>query len=451
MGAGCDAMVEASKTFFRWIFPKEIEIPDCLLSLYEALYPDIDWGNVKFYDGKPFFAKSSAIKGITLPNFYGVHAIKVYFLAGEYDPCTCDGLETPVHEAYHVQQYEEMLHAYGLGFLRAFMIAYLAGSWRGGSSGHSMEGAAHAYHQRFTACCTGSPCDCSTDPPTLNQTAIDDLIANCPDLVITDTGFSFWELMFENTPGARWLWDKANELVEWACTLERGAIEVDVTLEPGQTPGLSAQSWGTIGKWILMCSAYGFLSLLMRLVAIIWAVIWGLIWTIITIILAVLIPIVELILLIVDGILWIVTGIVCAAEWLWAKFKEILVAICDWASNLEQVCTEWRTEREQRCAETEDQGYNECSETKDEGYNECSEEEDQGYNECCDWAPCSWFCDAWVWVSNIVCVAWTWVSNIVCVAWTWVSHVVCVAWTWIVSRTCAAFTWVVTGLTCWAR
>jgi len=449
MGAWCEAMVEASKAFFRWIFPEQIEIPDCVRHLLEALYPNIDWDTVKFYDGKPFFAKFNAILGITLPNFYGVHGIKVYFAAGQYDPCTCDGLETPVHEAYHVQQYRELLDGYGLGFLRAFTIAYLAGSLRGGGSGHDMEGAAHTYHQRFTACCTGSPCDCSTDPPTFDQTVIDDLLAACPDLVITDTGKSFWELMFDATPGAQWLWDKATELAVWACTLERSDIQIEI--EPGQAPGLNQQSSSAIGKWILMCSAFGFWSLVMKFIAILWAVIWGLIWTVITIILAVLIPLVELILLIVDGILWVITGIVCALEWLWNKFKEILVAICDWALDLEQRCAEWRTEREQVCTEREDQGYNECAEEEDQGYNECAEEEDQGYNECCDWAPCSWFCNAWVWVSNIVCVAWTWVSNIVCVVWTWVAHVVCVVFTWIVSRICAAFTWVVTGMTCWAR
>ena len=80
-------------------------------------------------------------------------------------------------------------------------------------------------------------------------------------------------------------------------------------------------------------------------------------------------------------------------------------------------CIQWGEERHQECSQTEDQGYNECS-----------QEEDQGYKDCCDWAPCSWFCDAWVWISHIVCVAWTWVSNIVCVAWTWITTAVCVLW-----------------------
>jgi hypothetical protein len=80
-------------------------------------------------------------------------------------------------------------------------------------------------------------------------------------------------------------------------------------------------------------------------------------------------------------------------------------------------CIEWGNERHQECSATEDRGYNECAAS-----------EDRGYRDCCDWAPCSWFCRAWVWISNVVCVAWTWISNVVCVAWTWITTVICVVW-----------------------
>jgi hypothetical protein len=83
-----------------------------------------------------------------------------------------------------------------------------------------------------------------------------------------------------------------------------------------------------------------------------------------------------------------------------------------------QVC---RIEALEQCSDWEDEGSEQCTQTKDEGYNQCSQTKDEGYSECCDWAPCSWFCDALVWISNIVCVAWVWVSNVVCVAWAWVS------------------------------
>lgn len=80
-------------------------------------------------------------------------------------------------------------------------------------------------------------------------------------------------------------------------------------------------------------------------------------------------------------------------------------------------CLKWGEERHQECSQTADQGYNECTASRDEGY-----------RDCCDWAPCSWFCDAWVWISNVVCVAWTWVSNVVCVAWTWITTAICLVW-----------------------
>jgi len=81
-----------------------------------------------------------------------------------------------------------------------------------------------------------------------------------------------------------------------------------------------------------------------------------------------------------------------------------------------------------RCIEWGEERHQECTETEDRGYDECAREEDRGYSECCTWAPCSWFCNAWVWISNVVCVAWTWVSNVVCIAWTWITTAVCVVW-----------------------
>lgn len=88
------------------------------------------------------------------------------------------------------------------------------------------------------------------------------------------------------------------------------------------------------------------------------------------------------------------------------------------------------------CLQTRDDGYNKCTESRDDGYNTCTESRDEGYNECCDWWPCSWACDALVWISNIVCVVWTWVSNIVCIAWEWVKNIVCVAWKYITNWVC---------------
>jgi Galactose oxidase-like, Early set domain len=89
-----------------------------------------------------------------------------------------------------------------------------------------------------------------------------------------------------------------------------------------------------------------------------------------------------------------------------------------------------------RCLKKRKETVQKCTGERDEGYDRCAAEEDRGYNRCCDWAPCSWFCKAWVWVSHIVCVAWEWISNIVCVAWAWITNVVCVLWEVIKAAAC---------------
>lgn len=98
------------------------------------------------------------------------------------------------------------------------------------------------------------------------------------------------------------------------------------------------------------------------------------------------------------------------------------------------------------CTQWAEDSYEECAREEDQGYRECERREDEGYRDCCDWAPCSWFCDAWVWVSNVVCVAWTWVENMVCVAWTTITTTVCVAWA-IVEVILTPISWLLTWIT----
>jgi phospholipase C len=116
-----------------------------------------------------------------------------------------------------------------------------------------------------------------------------------------------------------------------------------------------------------------------------------------------------------------------------------------------QVCTVQALEN---CADWHDEGYNKCVATRDEGYNACARSRDEGYSQCCDWAPCSWFCDAFVWISNIVCVAWTWISNIVCVVWNWISKWVCRVVYWIYKTICKLIVsiifWVIKHVLEWA-
>ena len=121
-----------------------------------------------------------------------------------------------------------------------------------------------------------------------------------------------------------------------------------------------------------------------------------------------------------------------------------------------RACSRYEDRGYNACSRQEDRGYSACSRQEDRGYNACSRYEDRGYNSCrdwrrncCTWWPCSWaceivswFCAAWVWISNVVCVAWVWVSNLVCVVWIWVTKLVCVLWTWITRLVCVAWWWV---------
>src|SRR5689334_17722749 len=58
------------------------------------------------------------------------------------------------------------------------------------------------------------------------------------------------------------------------------------------------------------------------------------------------------------------------------------------------------------CDQTAKESYSQCTEERKEGYNRCTQTRDEGYKDCCDWWPCSWACDAWTWISNIVCTGW---------------------------------------------
>ncbi len=91
-----------------------------------------------------------------------------------------------------------------------------------------------------------------------------------------------------------------------------------------------------------------------------------------------------------------------------------------------------------KCKEYADKGHSKCTEERDDGYDKCAKEEDHGHSECCDWWPCSWACDAWVWIKNIVCVLYEWISHIVCVVWTWIKKMVCVAWEIVMAALCVA-------------
>ena len=55
----------------------------------------------------------------------------------------------------------------------------------------------------------------------------------------------------------------------------------------------------------------------------------------------------------------------------------------------------------------------------------CAQKADEGYNECCDWPPCSWFCDALVWISKWVCIAFGYIVKYTCLGLYYVYEAIC--------------------------
>jgi hypothetical protein len=384
------------------------------------MYPTIDFDSVTFHHGIPWVMKLSSPVAITLPSTFGVHQIHIYF-RDELDVCSCEGMVVPVHESFHVLQYRDLLGGWGLGYLRSFIVAYIGcGITGGGGEENVIETPAYAQEDRFRTCCNQ------------RRERVCDCASGAP--VFNQAAL---DAMFAGCP----------DLVRTSSGL--GLWEATKACSPAS-------------RWL--------------------APFWFLISLILTVLAAILKPIAELILLFVDGLLWVATGIVCAAEkiwkWftaIWKWFKGKLAKACDWAKNLEEKCALWEKTKKkeckekkdlgyEECAQEEDQGYEACEQEEDQGYMECTEkadlgyeacaveedhgystcaqEQDQGYNKCCGWIPCKWACKAWVWVSHIVCVLYTWVQNIVCVLKTWVENIVCVAETWIEHLVCVVKTWV---------
>lgn len=114
-----------------------------------------------------------------------------------------------------------------------------------------------------------------------------------------------------------------------------------------------------------------------------------------------------------------------------------------WATQWERACVEWARRRIRECSERAQTRREECDRWADEGHQECSQWADEGHNACCDWAPCSWFCDALVWIAEWVCHGWYWISNWVCKAWHTIVEWVCIAWHYLVIAFCVVWAWFV--------
>jgi len=94
-----------------------------ILTLLGALYPTIRWEEVAFYKGLPWYISPKMANALVLPAGYGYKEIQIYF--HHWQPNSCKGLSTLVHEAFHVLQFQN-LQSKGLSLLRNFLVVYIA-------------------------------------------------------------------------------------------------------------------------------------------------------------------------------------------------------------------------------------------------------------------------------------------------------------------------------------
>ena len=367
----CDKLKEILHNFDRWLWPKEIEKPECVLQLLKTLYPTVNWNNVHFYNSLPWFIPSSQASAITLPGTYNFTRINIYF-DNNFDPCSCGGLATIVHEGLHVLQYTD-IGLGGLGFIRLFMIQYFGCLAANGFhyDDNPMEIEAYAEERRFMECCRNklNPlkiCDCSKKPPAFNQDALNQLIANCPALVKPKSEFSYNCGFFSLIFGA-WL-----------------IIYIAVLIP------------------IVEVTLFIILILLLYLTALVCALTW--LWDLICNILSA----------------------ICTWTIEWEKKCK------KWARQTIQHCREYRDNGYNACSQYQDQGYQSCSQWADQGYNSCCTWWPCSWGcKAFVWIA-NLVCKGWFWVTHLVCVAWYWFSSWVCIAWATIVKWVYTLFAWII-------------------
>lgn len=112
--------------YFRILFPKRVNPSGNLLQLLRVIYPTLNLDKIRFYEGVPWFTRYVApyVTAQALPDTYSLRTLNIY--VQKYDERNCNIVADIVHEAYHMVQYERFWKAWGVGFLRPFIVYYNA-------------------------------------------------------------------------------------------------------------------------------------------------------------------------------------------------------------------------------------------------------------------------------------------------------------------------------------
>lgn len=120
--------MKLGQRIYNRIAPPLIELRPKELQLLEQMYPDIEWDYVHCYNGMPWFMYYTFAIGTALPHTYRGREIHIYL--ENYDQLSTEQrLLILVHEAFHIQQYQELndmgQQSKRWGFHRKFIRYYL--------------------------------------------------------------------------------------------------------------------------------------------------------------------------------------------------------------------------------------------------------------------------------------------------------------------------------------
>jgi len=116
------SLLQLARQLYCWVFPELVERDEKTMAVLQGIYPTINWQNVRFCKGLPWFIRGGFVNAIVLPATWGRRGVNVYFR--NYRSGNFYNLMTVVHEGFHVLQYHDL--GAGVGFFRRFMIYYLS-------------------------------------------------------------------------------------------------------------------------------------------------------------------------------------------------------------------------------------------------------------------------------------------------------------------------------------
>lgn len=172
------------------------------MDLLRALYPTIDWSKVTFLEGKPWFLLTG-YGALTIPDPLSIDGYLVY-LGDDTEFCDpkqkYETLNTLVHEAVHILQYQGVVKSGSPGLIHFGFIKYLYHYVCRGFNydRNPMEEEAYRQGDAFDQALPNIPnpsgpapklnfCDCSTGEPLPVPGSIEELLKRNPALVLRES------------------------------------------------------------------------------------------------------------------------------------------------------------------------------------------------------------------------------------------------------------------------